>query len=171
MKYLPYILILFSFLFLNSCDMEDKVPELTPINIHRQFKTETMAVKLSELKDFIEYRDKIFIVNSIDELPEDKYFGTDNLKKANINFSEYSLIIVYQLLMGEITSYKYNWFYNNWFSRYELNIAYDRIKDSEYNDGEIENFTYIRSAILVRHIPKDSICIISTGIYSQQSSS
>ncbi len=111
-----------------------------------------MPVKLSELKDFTEYKDKLFIVNSIDELPDDKYFSTEDFVRANINFYEYSLVIVYQLILGDIVTYQYSWCYDNWEERYQFNTTYDRIKDSEYVDGEIENFTYLRSAILVRRI-------------------
>lgn len=124
-----------------------------------------MPVKLSELKDFTEYKDKIFIVNSIDELPEDKYFSTEDFVRANINFSEYSLVIVYQLILGDIVTYQYGWYYDNWDEHYQFNTIYDRIKDSEYVDGEIENFTYLRSAILVRRIPFDAKCSILMDIY------
>ena len=72
MKQILNILILLSLILLTSCNNEDKKPEYTPLTIHRQFNTQTMPVKLSDLKDFTEYKDKIFIVNSIDELPEDK---------------------------------------------------------------------------------------------------
>lgn len=164
MKQILNILILLTFALFTSCNNnEDREPEYTPLTIHRQFNTQTMNVKLSELKGFTEYKDKIFIVNSIDELPEDKYFSTEDFVKANINFSEYSLIIVYQLILGDIVTYQYG--YNNWYEHYQFDTTYDRIKDSEYVDGEIENFTYLRSAILVRRIPSDAKCSISMGIY------
>ena len=99
MKQILNILILLSIVLFTSCNKEDREPEYTPLTIHRQFNTQTMPVKLSELKDFTEYKDKIFIVNSIDELPEDKYFSTEDFVRANINFSEYSLVIVYQLIL------------------------------------------------------------------------
>ncbi len=165
MKQILNILILLSIVLFTSCNKEDREPEYTPLTIHRQFNTQTMPVKLSELKDFTEYKDKIFIVNSIDELPEDKYFSTEDFVRANINFSEYSLVIVYQLILGDIVTYQYGWCYDNWDESYQFNTIYDRIKDSEYVDGEIENFTYLRSAILVRRIPFDAKCSILMDIY------
>lgn len=61
------------------------------------------------------------------------------------------------LILGDIVTYQYGWCYNNWEERYQFNTTYDRIKDSEYVNGNIENFTYLRSAILVRRI--SSLCI------------
>lgn len=165
MKQILNILILLSIVLFTSCNKEDREPEYTPLTIHRQFNTQTMPVKLSELKDFAEYKDKLFIVNSIGELPEDSHFSTEDFVRANINFSEYSLVIVYQLILGDIVTYQYSWCYDNWEERYQFNTTYDRIKDSEYVDGEIENFTYLRSAILVRRIPADAKWSISMGIY------
>lgn len=165
MKQIFNILFLLSFALLTSCNNEDREPEYTPLTIHRQFNTQAMPVKLSELKDFTEYKDKVYIVNSTDELPDDKYFGTNDFVRADINFSEYSLVIVYQLIIGDIVTYQYGWGYNNWDEHYQFNTTYDRIKDSEYVDGKIENFTFLRSAILVRQIPSDAKCYYSLGIY------
>lgn len=167
MKQILNILVMLSITLLTSCNKEDIEPEYTPLTIHRQFNTQTMPVKLSELKDFTEYKDKIFIVNSIDELPEDWHFSTEDFLRANINFSEYSLIIAYQLIIGDIVTHQYEWCYNNWDERYQFNTIYDRIKDSEYVNGEIENFTYLRSAILVRRIPSDARCSILMYIHEQ----
>lgn len=165
MKQILNILFLLSIVIFTSCNKEDREPEYTPLTIHRQFNIQTMPVQLSELKDFTEYKDKIFIINSIDELPEDKYFSTEDFVRANINFVEYSLIISYQLLIGDVVACQYGWCYNNWYEHYQFNTTFDRIKDSEYVDGEIENFTYLRNAILVRHIPSDARCTYSLGIY------
>jgi len=165
MKYIFFLLLAIG--LLTSCNKDEGDPEFTPLPIERQFKTETLPVKLSELKDFTEYEDEVFIVNSIDELPDDKHFSVEDFTKANINFSEYSLIIAYQLLFGDITSFSYGWCYNNWFDRYQFNTKLGYVKDSEYEAGEIENLTFIRSAVLVRHIPSDSDCTISLSIYEQ----
>lgn len=165
MKHLLSILALLAIVLLPSCNKNEREPEYTQLGIHRQFNTQTMSVSLANLKDFTEYKDKIFIVNSIADIPQDSHFSTEDFEHANINFSEYSLIIVYQLLIGDIVSYQYSWGYNNWDEQYQFNTTYDRIKDSEYVDGQIDKFTYIRSAILVRRIPADSPCSISLGVY------
>ena len=148
-----------------SSNRNDREPEYTPVAIHRQFNTQSKPVKLSELRDFSGYKSRLFIVNSIDELPVDQHFSTDDFIRANINFSDYSLIVAYQLIIGEIVAYHYDWCYNNWDERYQLNTTYDRVRDSEYEDGEIENFTYLRSAVLVRRIPSNANCVISMGVY------
>ncbi len=167
MKRTLYLSLLLLMMLASSCAKEERGPEYTPLTIHRQFNTLTMPVRLSELKDFTEYKDKIFIVNSIDELPADKHFSTEDFSRANINFAEFSLIIAYQLILGDIVTYQYGWCFDNWEERYQLNTTYDRLKDSELSDGEIENFTYLRSAVLVRRIPSDSNCAILMSIYER----
>lgn len=167
MKYITNIFILLSIALLTACNKDDKEPELTPLPIHRQFKPEILHVKLSELDKFTDYKDRLYIINSAEEIPEDKYFNSEIFQQANINFSDYSLIIAYQLLLGDIATFKYNWSYNNWEERYQINTIYDRIKGSEYADDNIENFSYIRSAILVRHISADSELAIVSSIYER----
>ncbi len=164
MKFILKVLTVFCIFLLASCNKQDRETEIIQLPIHRQFKTETMPVKLSEIDSFTEYKDNLFIVNSIAELPEDIHFGVDDFKRADINFSEYSLVIAYQFIIGDVVAYKYNWLYNNWFDRYQFNISLDKVKDSEYVDGEIERCTYMRSAILVRHIPSDSGWTISLSV-------
>ncbi len=165
MKQILALLALLAIVLLPSCNKHEREPEYTQLGIYRLFNTQTMPVSLANLKDFTEYKDKIFIVNSKADIPVDKHFSTEDFERANINFSDYSLIIVYQLLLGDIVAYNYNWSYNNWEQYYQFNTTYDRLKDSEYVDGEIDRFTYIRSAVLVRRIPADSQCALSVGIY------
>ncbi len=152
---------------LTSCNKNNNEPEIIPLTIHRHFKTEILQVELAETDKFSEYRDKVYIVNSPNDIPVDKYFGVETFKESNINFTDFSLIIVYQLLLGEVTTFKYDWRYNNWDSRYQFNFTYDSIKGSEYIDGEIDKFSYIRCAFLVHHIPSDAECTITTGMYGQ----
>lgn len=161
------IFLCFSITLLASCSKDSNEPELIPLTIYRHFKTEILPVQLSEVDDFSRYIDRLVIVNSNDEIPTDEHFSVEALKKANINYSEHSLIIVYQLLLGDIATYIYNWYYNNWYDRYEFNTTYDLIKGSEYVDGESERFSYIRCAIVVRHIPSDSNWMISEGMFVQ----
>lgn len=158
MKYILNIIFVLSIALLTSCHKDDSEPAKTPLKIYRQFKTETKTVRLSELESLAGLDDKLCIVNSIEELPDDPFFGTEEFQRAAINFSEYSLIIKYHFVFGDVTGYEYGWYYNNWFLRYEFHITYDIIKDSEYVDGEIDLAIYVRSAILVRHIPSDSRC-------------
>lgn len=140
MKNFIKVFIIFSIALLTSCNREDREPLITPLSIHRQFKTETMHVKLSDIDSFTGYEDELFIVNSITNLPEDIYFSVEDFKRADINFSEYSLVVVYQLIPGDIVNYKYGWEYNNWYERYQFCISLDKIKDSEYINGETDNF-------------------------------
>lgn len=161
MRHILNILFVISAIILTACKNNDREPQITPLTIHREFKTESMPVKLSEVTDIKEYKDRMFIVNSIDDLPDDPQFGVADFQQAGINFADYSLIITYQLIPGYITGYKYGWAYDNWFERYQFYVSLIQIKDSEFENGEIENFTYFRSAILVKRIPTTSSWVIS----------
>lgn len=166
MKILINILLLLSLLATSSCNKDELTPLFKPLPIHKQFKTETKPVKLSELKDFLDYKDHIFVVNSLDELPDDIHFGTADFQDADIDFSHYSLIIAYQLCLGEIVSSRYLWGYNTPLSSYQINLTCDCIKDSQYKDGEIENFTFIRLSFLADKIPTNSNCTLSSQTHS-----
>ncbi len=168
MKQILNILLWLSICLLtSSCGKEENESEVVSLTIHRQFDTAVMHGKLSDLNDFSDYEDRGLIVNSLDDLPEDEYFGNEDFIRAQIDFSRYSLILVYQFELGDIISYKYRWCYNNWFDRYQFMATFNRVKDSEYVDGEVENFSYIRSAIVVSHIPSDAKWSISEGVHDR----
>ncbi len=164
MKYLINFLIFVSLFAVASCNKEEEQELFKRLPIYKQFQTETKAVKLSELKDFTDYSDQVFIVNSPEGLPEDIHFDTYVFQNANIDFSKYSLIIAYKLIMGEIGAYQYYWGYNYPLAAYEFMLDYERIKDSQYQDGEIENFTYLRFAMLVDKIPSNSNWVLSSSL-------
>lgn len=45
---------------------------------------------------------------------------------------------------------------NDWDDHYTLDTTFKKIKDSEYENGAVENLSYIRSALLVTRIHFDS---------------
>jgi hypothetical protein len=150
---------------LSSCyDYKPFIPEYTPLTVYQQLNTEQMTVDLSELSDFKDFPEKTYIVNSVDELPVDTHFKTDEILKANIDFTKFSLIISYQLILGDMVSYQYGWRYNNWSESYELNTTFVRVKGSEYVGGELSKCTYVRSAIIVKQVPSNSNYKVSTSI-------
>lgn len=168
MKYVLNLIAVIAISLLSSCHKDDySDPMLTPLAIHRQFKTEVSSLSMSELESFDELPDGLHIVNSIDELPDDRLFGTEKFRKADINFSDYSLIIAYNFIFGDVLTCKYDWCFNNFILRYQLNISLDRVKDSEYVDGEIDRFSYVRSAILVSRIPSDSRYIMGLEMHDK----
>lgn len=168
MKTIIQILILaLAMSILSSCDKKDNdEPLIIRLNINHIFKTETKTTKLSELEDFDKYQDMLIIVNSVDEIPLDHFFPVDEFNASSIDFSKESLILVYQLIPGDILDYKYSWHYNKWNEHYLFNSTFWVAKNSEYLDDEIENLTYVRSAISVSHIPGDSKWKISQGIHN-----
>lgn len=166
MRYLLKILAVITIVLLISCHKDDSDPLLIPLPIHRHFSTEMISLRVSELDSFPELNN-LYIVNSIEDLPDDRWFSTEEFLRAGIDFSQYSLIIVYQFIFGDLLTYKYDWCFEDWCLRYQFNIICDRVRDSEYVDGEIERATYIRSAILVNRIPSDSRWIVGISVFDK----
>lgn len=156
MRYIPVYAVLLGGLLV-SCSKEEKEPELTPLPIVRQFDTMTTSVRLSGLEDISGYRDFSVVVRSADELPDDPHFGTGDFVRADIDYSRYSLLVSYHLLLGDVSVESCRWGFNNWFDRYEFGITFAHVKDSEYDgDGEYEYMTYVRSAVLVNRLSEDA---------------
>ncbi len=164
MKHIVNSLTVIMVILLGSCQKENFEPLQTPLPIYRQFNTEISTIILSEQENFDGFYDNLHIVNSIDELPDDRVFGTEEFRRADINFSKYSLIIAYNLILGDVLTCKYDWSRNNYFLDYAFDVTCERVKDSEFVDGEIQRVSYIRSAILVSHIPSDSRCVMGVDI-------
>jgi hypothetical protein len=167
MRNLVSLLIVSIAMLLTSCYDDDSKPEYEALTVDFQFNTSTKAVDLSELEDFSDYQDHLYVVNSLDELPADDNFDMDEILKADIDFTNYSLIVVYNLVLGDVISYQYRWKYNNWRERYEATSTFVRKKDSEYVNGEVGRCTYVRGAFLVKHIPSESLYVGSMAVYEK----
>ncbi len=129
---------------------------ITRLPIDCVVETVIVPVKLSEIDDMASYKDEVFIVNSPDDIPDNKIIDSDDLKAVNIDFTRQSMIILYQMQIGKIVSSEYRWLYNDWEEYYLFDSVFKKIKDSEYENGEIENFSYIRSALIVKQISPTS---------------
>lgn len=154
-------------MLLSSCNGDVQEPNFETLTVAFQFNTETKTVDLSGFKDFSDYPDKMYVVNSLEELPADINFDMDEIRHAEIDFTNYSLVLVYNLVLGDVLSYQYSWKYNNWRERYEATSTFVRKKDSEYVDSEVDRCTYVRGAFLVKHIPSESLYIGATTIREQ----
>lgn len=166
MRYLLKILAVITIVLLSSCHKDDPDPLISQLPIHRNFGSEMICLRVSELESFPEL-DDLYIVNSIEDLPDDPWFSTEEFRRAGIDFSKYSLIIVYNFIFGDILTYKYDWYFEDWCLRYRFDITCDYVRDSEWVDGELERATYIRSAILVNRIPSDSRWIVGLSLFDK----
>lgn len=156
MKYIYPVTALLLCLF-SSCDKSSDVPELIKrLPVDRVFKTVILPVKLSETTGLDAYKEKVYIVNSADEFPDSEIIPCDDLEAVDVDFTRQSMIISYQLQLGKIVSAEYRWLYNDWDDHYTLDTTFKKIKDSEYENGAVENLSYLRSALLVARIPSDS---------------
>lgn len=137
---------------LTSCNKNDVAPIYIPLPVIETYHPELKEFDISEIQNSIPYIDETFIVNSIAEIPDDIIFGNDEFLDQDIDFSQYSLIIFYNLQFGKILSTDYKWVYNSDLEQYQVAVSYEIEKDSAIN-GEIESATYVRGAMLVDHIP------------------
>lgn len=160
-KYLIFCLI--SLLMLSvSCNKKETEPIYIPLSIKQTFETEMKEFNISHIEDWSPINDTVKIINSLSELPADEIFGNEEF--LSVDFSQHSLIIVYDVQFGKVMSARYRWGYNNYFEQYDVNINYEVIKDSQCIDGEITFATFIRGAILVDRIPSDSEIIATIGV-------
>ena len=161
-KYLILCLISFSLGFY-SCNKNEAVPTYIPLSIIETFDPLMKEIVISEIQDLAPYQPHVFVVNSIADLPDDEVFGNDELINKNIDFSQYSLIIFYNLQFGKVLSTGYRWGYNTDFNQYQVTIGYEIEKGSD-NDEKFELATYMRGAILVDHIPSSSEVLQMIGV-------
>lgn len=142
-----------------SCNRNESKDMYTPLGYALQYDVKSQNVRWvkitpEERREYNIY--KIYLVNSVEELPEDKIFGVEEFRLADIDFRKYSLILSYHVVPGYAIGHKYYWSYNNFDDCYEFSVHYSTVEDSEHKDTADEMFTYVRNAILVNHIPSSS---------------
>ena len=116
------------------------------------FEPNTLEFPLSEIKEYPFIREKIIVVNSISELPDDYIFRAEEFLIEDIDFSLYSLILSYDLQIGKVVSARYKWGYDISEDQYQMSIIYQITKDVD----ETEMATLIRNAIIVDHISNNA---------------
>ena len=155
MKKIKYlILCLFGLsLGLSSCNKNDRNVTYISLPIIETYAPVMKEFYYSESQGLPTINEKVYVVNSMSELPEDKIFGNEEFLNQDIDFSQYSLIIFYDLQPGKIKSTKYKWGYDSDLKHYYVYTGYEVEKGSDIMDGELEIITYVRGAMLVNHIP------------------
>lgn len=146
-----------------SCNKNDTSPIYIPLPVIETFNPVIKEFYYSESQGLPIINENVYVVNSISELPEDEIFGNEEFMNQDIDFSQYSLIIFYNLQLGKILSTKFRWGYNTDLEKYQVSISYEIEKGSDFVDGEVELVTYVRGAMLVDKISSSSEVIQMIG--------
>ena len=149
----------------SSCNKNDANPIYISLPIVETFEPMMKEIIIYETNDKPSFREHVYVVNSIDELPNDYIFGNDEFLDKDIDFSQYSLIIFYDHEFGKIVSTRCRWVYATDFNKYQVSISYEIEKGSDVVDGEFDLVTYVRGAMLVDQIPSSSDVIMSVGVF------
>ena len=150
---------------LSSCNKNEHSPIYLPLPVIETFNPVMKEFDISEIQELAHYREEVFVVNSISELPEDEIFDNDEFLDQDIDFSKYSLIIFYDIEFGKIESMKYRWVYATDIEQYQVSINYEIEKGSDIVNGEVERITYVRGAMLVDHILPQPFVGQMVGVY------
>lgn len=128
MKYIYPVTALLLCLF-SSCGKSNDAPEMIKrLPVDCVFKTVILPVKLSETTGLDAYKEKVYIVNSVDEFPDNEIIPCDDLEAVDVDFTRQSMIISYQLQLGKIVSAEYRWLYNDWDDHYTLDTTFKKSK-------------------------------------------
>ncbi|MCH5240012.1 MAG: hypothetical protein J1F38_07295 [Muribaculaceae bacterium] len=167
MKKIKYlVLCLFGLsLGLTSCNKNNATPIYIPLPVIETFNPVMKEFYYSESQGLPIINENVYVVNSISELPDDDIFGNEEFMNQEIDFSQYSLIIFYNLQLGKILSTKFRWGYNNDLEKYQVSISYEVEKGSDIIDGEVELVNYVRGAMLVDHIPPQPFVSQRKGVH------
>lgn len=141
-------------LSLTACNNNDEPDAFEAYPIVQSFIPQTLYIKRFYDLDKAErarYSNGSFVVNSLDELPENEFFSNSIFEKSNIDFANTTLLINQWLLPVEISGYGYRWGYSNIDKQTQFISGFNRLSTEDPLDGA----TYVRTAILVRKLPAD----------------
>lgn len=151
MKYLTIILVILS---LCSCNHNEEPPFEVTLPIQEEYivKSEWISRYDSEKTAICKALDeKLFIVNSPDELPKDDIYGFGEAY-TKADFKNYTLLIYYELHPWQVEVYRYRYVRNNTEKRYDWYIG-NRIGPEEPNP---EKWQFTRYAIAVNKLPENA---------------
>ena len=102
-----------------------------------------------------EWNNKRFIVNDVDELPADPLGFNDTYR--NINYKNYSLILVYRLHRWSIDTYR------SWFTRNNVENTFNwtlTVVSNDFDPQDTNKVIITRFAITVKKLPEDANLLI-----------
>lgn len=153
MKYHHFI-ILPIILLLCSCNNNDEGGLETPLKILAELEPQSTQIDWVNMtpEERHQYPQVGFVINSIDEFPNEPNVNLDDLKLLNIDFSNQTLLVQYWLIPGYIKGHRFGWYFSNAEDEYYFRANFTLIR---HEDDEFDLFTYYRSAILVNKIKPD----------------
>lgn len=154
MKYIYFPLLIFFLGFITSCGNNDDAPAESQIRIQDEFLPSSLTFNTTD-KNFYDlckqWSDTHWIINSAKELPKDPIGFNDSYK--NINFSEYSLLVVYRLHNFTIDTYQNNLVKNNLENTYNWFLS---IGGSNFGNDNYDTLSFTRFAIKINKIPDNA---------------
>ena len=155
-KYLILCLLGFSLGLISCNHKSEMIYHTIPIEKeYEAFKYVFDRNKISE-EELKEMPNLQLVINSEDEFPDEDLRGLEELKESDIDFKQYTMLLVYYKVPGVVEDYSYSYakdFENNTII---FSINYNSVVDSGEKAESVNLFTYCRSAILVTKIPEDT---------------
>lgn len=150
MKRICYFLYLFCMLMCSCSHNNDGPQSETRLPIQEIFMPLGLWIEHSDTDApfFQELSKKLFVVNSPDELPDDRLGFTEAYKKAD--FKNYTMLIYYQLHRWEVESCQYRFVRLNLEKKYNWTIT---MRVDADNEPYPEMRCISRFAIMVNKIP------------------
>lgn len=157
-KTILYLLASLCMIMFASCDDNDKPGHESFLSVHLQYALRSKVLDWPATSPIVKEEiaaltEGVYIVNDIDDLPDTSLFD-DDFKDADIDFSQYSLIISYRITGYRTKGHTYGWGLNSSSNLYSFYIHY--LYDPNDDGLADNNVCLIRNAILVKRIPSSS---------------
>lgn len=149
------IVILIIISILASCNRHNDEKPYTYLEIIQELEPQSSVIDWGNMtsEERHQYTRKGFVINSVNEFPDDANVNLTDLKLGNIDFTHYTLLVEYALIPGYIQTHRLSWFYDNMEEEYVFQSSFRILNQEEDSDGMC---TYYRAAILVNKIPSNS---------------
>lgn len=150
MKRINALLFIFVSL-LASCNRHHEEGLYTYYDIVKEFEPQSTILDWGNMtsEERHRYPRKGFVINSMNEFPEEANINMTDLKLMDIDFSRYSLLVEYALIPGYIKAHKLSWFYDNTEDEYVFQTNFNIVYPDVEIDPAYDMFTYYRAAVLV----------------------
>ena len=147
---------------LMGCNKTDREPQYSSLKIVKEFEPLSTIIDWGGMtsEERHQYPHGGFVINSSEDFPENTYADMADLKKMNIDFDRYTLLVQFSLIPGYIQKHLLLYYYDNVDSAYVFQSTFKMIGEGEPLEDDM--FTYYRSAILVDKLPSTAKVLFST---------
>lgn len=142
---------------LTGCNNHSEEDIFTPLRIVTELEPQSSVIDWGNMtsEERRKYPRKGFVINSVDDFPNEPNINMDDLKLMGIDFSQYTLIVNYFLVPGYIKSHHYFWYYDNVDNQFIFQSDFNIVDPDNDPSQKFDLFTYYRAAIIVAKIPSD----------------